>query len=241
MKSEAKLYAVMGAIVALGGGFLVFNKDSGQDPAAVAQPTPTPPPVTQESFSKLEATTRHFKGSSTARYTVIEFADFQCHSCRNTYDMVLKKFGKEFPQVRFGFRHFPLDSVHPFATPAAVAVEFADKQGKFWEVYEAILAKPKDELTQEIIDEAVKKAGLDMALFANAKTDASFSKLATDDRELGLQMGVSETPTFFVRDNQTKTVKMAVGWKGLYPELEKGIPGLPTPVPASNPPGLPSK
>jgi hypothetical protein len=54
-------------------------------------------------------------------------------------------------------------------------------------------------------------------------------------------MGVSETPTFFVRDNQTKTVKMAVGWKGLYPELEKGIPGLPTPVPASNPPGLPSK
>lgn len=220
----------MGAIVALGGGFLVFsNKATTEQPV---QATPTPPPVTMESFAKLEATTRHFKGAPAARFTVIEFADFQCPSCRNTYDMVLKKFGKEFPQVRFGFRHFPLDNVHPFATPAAVAVEFANKQGKFWEVYEGILAKPKDDLTQEIIDEAVKAAGLDMALYAKAKTDATLLKLATDDRDTGVQLGVSETPTFFLRDNQTKMVKMVTGWKNLYPELTKDIPGLPTPVPA---------
>jgi protein-disulfide isomerase len=155
MKSETKLYAVMGAIVALGGGFLVFSNKANTEPSA-QQPTPTPPPMTQEAFTKLEASTRHFKGDPAARFTVIEFADFQCPSCRNTYDMVLKKFGKEFPQVRFGFRHFPLDVPHPFATPAAIAVEFAHKQGKFWEVYEGILAKPKDDLTQEIIDEAVK-------------------------------------------------------------------------------------
>jgi protein-disulfide isomerase len=241
MKSEAKLYAVMGAIVALGGGFLVFNKDSGQDPAAATQPTPTPPPVTEASFSDLEKGTRHFKGSPTARYTVIEFADLECPSCRSTHEMVLKKFGKEISDVRLGYRHFPLDNIHQFASPAAIATEFADKQGKFWEVYETILEKPKEELSQDIIDAAVKKAGLDMAEYEKVKKDPELLKKVTADRDAGIAAGVAETPTFFLRDNQTKTTKMVTGWRNLYPELKGGIAGLPTPVPANNPPGLPSK
>ena len=239
MKSEAKLYAVMGAIVALGGGFLVFNKDSGKDPAIAA--TPTPPPLTETSFSELEKGTRHFKGSPTARYTVIEFADLQCPSCRSTYDMILKKFGKEISDVRLGYRHFPLDQIHELARPAAIATEFADKQGKFWEVYEAILENPKEELTQEMIDTAVKKAGLDMTQYENAKKDPELLKKVSDDSEAGVKVGVAETPTFYLRDNQTKMVKMVTGWRNLYPELKGGIAGLPTPVPANNPPGLPSK
>ena len=229
MKSEMKLYAVMGAIVALGGGFLVFNRDNGM----VAPPGPTPPPVplTAERFTQLEKGTRHFKGDPNARFTVIEFADFQCPSCRNTYAMVLKKFGKELPQVRFGFRHFPLDNVHPNAMPAAVASEFAEDQGKFWDVYERLLENPQEQLSPEGIATAVKKAGLDLAQFEKSRTNPELRTRVIADREVGQQYNVDETPTFFVRDNKTGKAMMVVGWTNLYPVLKNDIAGLPTPLP----------
>ena len=229
MKSEMKLYAVMGAIVALGGGFLVFNRDNGM----VAPPGPTPPPVplTAERFTDLEKGTRHFKGDPNARFTVIEFADFQCPSCRNTYAMVLKKFGKELPQVRFGFRHFPLDNVHPNALPAAIASEFAEDQGKFWDVYERLLANPQEQLSPEGIATAVKRAGLDLAQYEKSRTNPELRTRVIADREVGQQYNVEETPTFFVRDSKTGKAMMVVGWTNLYPVLKNDIAGLPTPLP----------
>ncbi len=232
MKSEMKLYAVMGAIVALGGGFLVFNRDNGVEPPAV--PTPTPAPLTLAGFEELEKGTRHFKGDPKARFTVIEFADFQCPSCRGVYDLVLKKFGKEFKDVRMGFRHFPLDNIHPNAMPAAVASEFAFENGKFWEVYENIMAKPKDELTPEMISSAVRKAGLDMAAYEKSRTNPELRERVITDREVGTALHVDETPTFFLRDNKKGTAKMVVGWRNLYPELKDYVPGMPTPLPSKN-------
>ena len=48
--------------------------------------------------------------------------------------------------VRFIYRHFPLDSIHDKAklgTQAAEAAGCADEQGKFWEMHDRLFANQK--------------------------------------------------------------------------------------------------
>jgi Na+:H+ antiporter, NhaA family len=228
MKSETKLLAVMGAIVALGAAFLTFNRDPTITPP---KPPATPAPLTEARFAQLEKSTRHFKGAADARYTVIEFADFQCPSCRAVSELAVRRFAKDFPQIRFGFRHFPLEQIHPNAMSAAVLSEIAAEKGseKFWETYEALMKNPKEELTAERVDKVVTEVGLDGADVKQKRSDAKYADRVVGDRQLGIDMGVNETPTFFVKDSKTKRVMMVVGYKQLYPEL-KEIPNLPLPA-----------
>lgn len=226
MKSETKLLAIMAAIVALGGGFLVFNKDSGLEKPPT--PSPTPVPLTEERFELLVKGTRNFKGDPNARVTIIECADFQCPSCRRAYDQGVKLLGAELKNVRFGFRHFPIEDAHPFARPAAVASELAARQGKFWEAYAQLMKGPDEELTDEKILAAIKAAGVDMDRFQKERGDQTLQKLVDIDREETHRAGASQTPTFFVHDKQTHQVKILTGYSSLVTEL-KGIVELPAP------------
>lgn len=228
----------MGVIVALGMGFLTFSNRGATDPNATPRPVPTPAPMTPERFDVLLSKTRHLKGNKDARYTVIEFADFQCPMCRKTHDQITKKFGHEIQEVRFGFRHFPLETIHPFAMAAAVAAEFGDKGGKFWEVYEELLKNPDTEPNNSVIEQAVFVAKLDSKEYQKKKNDADLEKLVRADLQDGIDLGVNETPTFFILDAKTKKVTTVVGPKKLAAALE-GIAGVPNLDAASPSPAAP--
>jgi protein-disulfide isomerase len=46
-------------------------------------------------------------------------------------------------KVRYVFRHFPLEQMHPAAKKAAEASECAREQSKFWEFYDRLFANQK--------------------------------------------------------------------------------------------------
>ena len=46
----------------------------------------------------------------------------------------------DFGDVRYVWRHLPLNDVHPHAQLAAEAAEAAAAQGKFWEMHDLLLA-----------------------------------------------------------------------------------------------------
>lgn len=69
-------------------------------------------------------------GSKDAPVEIIEFSDFQCPFCARaepTIKQILAEYGDK---VTFVYRDFPLDSIHPMATPAAIAAECVREQGK---------------------------------------------------------------------------------------------------------------
>ncbi len=80
-------------------------------------------------------------GDEEAPVTIIEFADFQCPSCKqfhdDTFSFLLERYiatGK----VRFIYRDLPLTENHAWSFKAAEAAECADEQAKFWEFHELI-------------------------------------------------------------------------------------------------------
>src|SRR5262249_2443496 len=61
----------------------------------------------------------HVQGSPSAPVTLVEYGDFQCPFCGDTYP-IIKRLQKHFgEQLRFVFRHFPRVKIHAFAQRAA--------------------------------------------------------------------------------------------------------------------------
>src|SRR5271170_2427480 len=89
-------------------------------------------------FVKLRTDLDHTIGYPLAPLELIQYGDFQCEYCANAYPVIkwlLEYFGD---LLKFTFRHYPMPNRHPLALEAAVAVEAAALQGKFWQMHDLI-------------------------------------------------------------------------------------------------------
>ncbi len=89
--------------------------------------------------SKLHVGNSPSMGPEDAKITLIEFADFECPSCRQL-DRVLRDYLPAHPEIRLVFKHFPLKEIHPWAMTAAIATQCVYQQNKaaFWKMHDDI-------------------------------------------------------------------------------------------------------
>src|ERR687896_1923141 len=73
----------------------------------------------------------HARGARGAPLVVV-YGDYECPFCA-----ALELRLRDLP-VRVAFRHFPVRGSHPRAFPAACAAEAAGRQGRFWEMHDAL-------------------------------------------------------------------------------------------------------
>lgn len=143
----------------------------------------------------------HIEGSDQAVITIVEFDDYQCPHCAHAYP-VIKEIQQAFgDQIRFVFRHFPLQESHEFAFQAALAAEAAALQGKFWEMHDAIYDN-QYRLSDELFEELAETIGLDIEQFDQDINTEAIKQKVEDDFESGVRSGVNGTPSFYV--NETK-------------------------------------
>ena len=93
--------------------------------------------------------TDHIQGDADAACTLVEYGDYQCPHCGRAYPIVKrvqKHLGK---RLRFVFRNFPLNEMHPDAESAAESAEFAGAHDKFWEMHD-LLFENQDRLGGEL-------------------------------------------------------------------------------------------
>lgn len=236
LSSETKLLLGLFIFALLGGGFLFLTN----------RPAPPPPPpvvegIKPETFDALARDARHSKGKTDAPVTIIEFADFECESCRRAYESAAKDLGGKI-NARLIFRHLPLEN-HATARPAAIAAEAAGRQGKFWEMYAALFDPKAPPLTDAYIETSARKLGLDMNRFRRDIKDPQVAALVEADVQLATSHGIDTTPTFFIRAADG-AISQVVGGDGLLGALTAqglvsgptgpGGPALPSP-PAPGP------
>jgi protein-disulfide isomerase len=137
------------------------------------------------------------RGPEDAPVTIIEFSDYQCPFCGRAEPTVQQVLAKYPDSVRLVYRHFPLDSIHPLARPAAIAAVCADEQGRFWDYHAALFASQR-ELSEEKLQSIADELELDRAAFdACVAGDAAATKVA-EDLAAGGAAGTTGTPAFFV-------------------------------------------
>lgn len=136
-------------------------------------------------------------GPVDARMVVTEFMDFTCPFCAMVVpavDSLLTHYPSEAALV---FQHFPLN--RPQSVPSAVAVECADRQGKFEPMYRLLFAQ-QESLGSKPWAAFADEAGIpDLAAFEECvelPVD-SFPRIQAG-RELGESRNIGGTPTLFV-------------------------------------------
>lgn len=225
-RGPQKQVAVMVVMLALLGLLIFWINSVGGSGGAIplgagpaGPPKPVPAPVLNT--AALEAKWPQIvaqaaaspRGNAAARYTMAEFGDFQCPQCGKVYP-VLESILKKYPaQVNLIFLHRPFPQIHQWALPAGQASEIAAAQGKFWPMYDTLYTN-QDNLEPGYYSTYAQQIGLDKAKFQAAFAAGQGQPQMKADAAFADSLGVQETPTILLRDNQAKTVTVYVGTTG---------------------------
>jgi protein-disulfide isomerase len=137
-------------------------------------------------------------GPADAPVTIVEFADIQCPYCVRHFEQTMPQLMERYgDQVRFVFKNYPLNSIHPDADAAAQAAECAHEQGMFWEYHDLLFGGTLG-LGPSAYTSYAEQLGLDVAALSTCLAEGRYADAVKQDLALGQQYGVSSTPTFFI-------------------------------------------
>jgi protein-disulfide isomerase len=188
---DKKFWAIVGVIIVVFIGFLVFRNDSDQaTTTANAKPS------------------NHVKGEGT-KVALVEYGDFQCGPCATYYPIIAQVLDKYGQDITFQFRNFPIISIHPNSFAASRAAESASKQGKFWEMYDKLFANQAawsaSRSPNSFFESYANEIGLDLATYREDYKSDEVNGTVRADLDAGKKQGVSATPTFFVNGEAIET------------------------------------
>jgi protein-disulfide isomerase len=141
----------------------------------------------------------HIRGNLNSPVVMIEYSDFQCPYCQ-MLDPTLKKLVEDYKgKVVWVYRHFPLESLHPFAKKSAEASECADEQGKFWE-YADKLYENQTSFSDTYFSQLAGTLGLDQTKFDNCLSSNKYASKVDANASEAAKAGITGTPGVFVND-----------------------------------------
>jgi protein-disulfide isomerase len=156
--------------------------------------------------SKLHVGNSPSMGPEDAKITLIEFADFECPSCRQL-DLVLRELLPRHPEVRLVFKHYPLTDIHPWAMTAAIASQcvFQQNPAAFWKMHDAIF-DAQDVITpanvwDKMLDLATQQ-GLNVDVYRACMTNPETVSQVKATIEEGHILTITATPTTFVNSRR---------------------------------------
>lgn len=139
----------------------------------------------------------HILGPAGAKVTLVEYGDQECYHCRKVYPVIRTLRKRLGTRLRYVYRHFPINRIHPDAQLAAEASEAAAAQGKFWEMHELLLEHQGDLEMADLIEFAIR-LDLDVEQFEREVEAHIHAGRVQEDFESGMRSGVNATPSFFI-------------------------------------------
>lgn len=139
-------------------------------------------------------------GKKDAPVTLIEFSDYQCPFCKRFFQSTLPTLKTQYIEtgkVRYVFRDFPLDRIHPQARKAAEAARCAGDQDKYWEMHDLLFQNQKA-LQVDKLKAYGRRLGLDPSAFAGCLEKSKYAAKVQQDLKDGVTAGIRGTPGFFI-------------------------------------------
>lgn len=203
-----------GAVIGLAGLLLgLWGSGGGQ---STTKPTLNPAgPVTPSDLLgayEQAAGSIHFEandpleGPPDAKFTLVEWADFQCPHCAKMFPE-LKKVMAENSDVQLRYKHYPISNAcnhfvewegHKDSCRAAAAAACANAQNAFWPLAEKMFGN-QEYLGKDDLRFMVQQVGLDMTAFEACMTDPATESAVREDVEAGGLAQLSGTPSIFLK------------------------------------------
>jgi Na+/H+ antiporter NhaA len=142
----------------------------------------------------------HVKGPADAVVTVVEYGDFECLMTQMAAPTARELLTGN-ADIRYVWRHLPIDEVHPHAQLAAEAAEAAAAQGKFWAMHEVLLANQENLRLDHLIGYA-GTLELDVGRFRDDLNGHVYAPRIAQDIDSADRSGVAGTPTFFINSRR---------------------------------------
>lgn len=141
-----------------------------------------------------------FKGEKNAKITLVEFSDYQCPFCSRHFRETMPQLEREYVstgKLKYVFRNFPIESIHPQAFKAHEAANCAGEQGKYWEMHDRLFANQQTLGLKDMPNHA-QTLGLNLAKFQQCLDSGKHASKIRSDLADGQKAGVQGTPTFFL-------------------------------------------
>ena len=138
----------------------------------------------------------HVRGPKKSPVTVVEYGDFECPYCGQA-EPVVRELLADLGDVRYVWRHLPLNDVHPHAQLAAESAEAAARQDAFWDMHDLLLGHQGALLPADLLRYAAD-LGLNTEQFGDDLSNHAGAARVAEDVDSAHISGVSGTPTFFI-------------------------------------------
>ena len=193
---EAKIGVLSAALVSSSATWLLFRTTSLLPTRLRIRALVGTAEVIVDLAAPVDPARDHIRGPAAAPVTLVEYGDFECPFCGQAED-VIRELLADFGDVRYVWRHLPLNDVHPRAQLASEAAEAASNQGRFWELHDLLLDRQEALKPNDLVRYA-EELSLDVQRFTkDMHAHAGAAHIAEDVDGADLS-GVSGTPTFFV-------------------------------------------
>ncbi len=172
----------------------------------------------QEDLNKIRTDLRPSFGTPGASVVLVEFSDFQCPYCREEAKALRDNLVKDYPKdVRLYYMEFPLESIHPWAKPAALMGQaiFRLKPDAFWDYHDWVY-EHQSEITLDNFEnkafEFAQSKGIDVLQLKSMLGSKPVEQAVEQSLAMGKSLNVQSTPTLFVNGRR---LAGAVEWREL--------------------------
>lgn len=144
-------------------------------------------------------------GDPNAPVVIVEYTDFQCPFCARHFSQTFGLIKQNYVDkgiVRYVFKDFPLDNIHPQAREAAQAARCAGDQDAYAAMHDLLFQRMdqwggRSDATA-VFTELARALALDVTAFGDCLSSGRHEAAVQADLEEGVRLGVRGTPAFFI-------------------------------------------
>jgi protein-disulfide isomerase len=177
------------------------KQDSFQKELQAIKTRILPTPVAVEPVDRvIDLAGSPSKGDKNAEVILVEFSDYQCPFCARHFRETMPQISRDYiktDKIKYFFRDFPIEAIHPGATKRHVIAHCAGEQDKYWNMHDLLFGRQK-QVGVDNLKEYSEVAGMDSKTFLDCVGSEKYVNKIRRDSADGEKADVRGTPSFFL-------------------------------------------
>lgn len=143
---------------------------------------------------QAEGEKKYWLGSASPKVTIVEFGDYNCPMCKNSYSKIREISVKYKDNIKIIYRDYPF---YENSLELSLAARCAGEQGLFWLMHDKLFQN-QGGFNLDYLPELANQIGADVDKFNNCLNSQKYLNDIKKDFTDAESLGVTGTPTWFI-------------------------------------------